>query len=442
MILNFTISNFRSIKEAQTISFEATNDLHLENYYIIKKDKYRILKIATILGANASGKTNIIRAFSMLHDLILSPCKNKTSEIKYKKFALDVDFSNSDSIMIVEFLCGEQKYYYEVHFNNKMVTYELLKRHPFGELRAHKVFERTTNLKSGVSFIKWFDKYKSSLNYRDLTSNLIHNRTVFGAFQNTNVDIPWMKEIVDWINSYMLPPVFPSSEQRIYKYITKKILQQEIDKSLVAAQLKKADIGVSDFLVEKETKSIPKDIVDMILSDDDAPEELKNKIKINPTTEETKIRLIHDGLQGGVPFEFKEESGGTQRYYELIGILMLLVKESHFVAIDELECRLHPDLYEHFIVTYLNNARDSQMIFTTHMREFLNDRDMFRDDSIWLVEKTNEGSTDVYSLTDFGSDVLRNSTNRYNMYRAGRLGAIPRLRDTYIEKTNNCVENV
>ena len=240
----------------------------------------------------------------------------------------------------------------------------------------------------------------------------------------------------------MLPPVFPSSEQRIYKYITKKILQQEIDKSLVAAQLKKADIGVSDFLVEKETKSIPKDIVDMILSDDDAPEELKNKIKINPTTEETKIRLIHDGLQGGVPFEFKEESGGTQRYYELIGILMLLVKESHFVAIDELECRLHPDLYEHFIVTYLYNARDSQMIFTTHMREFLNDRDMFRDDSIWLVEKTNEGSTDVYSLTDFGSDVLRNSTNRYNMYRAGRLGAIPRIRDTYIEKTNNCVENV
>ena len=74
MILDFTISNFRSIKGAQTISFEATNDSHLENYYLIKKDKYRILKIATILGANASGKTNIIRAFGMLHDLMLDPC--------------------------------------------------------------------------------------------------------------------------------------------------------------------------------------------------------------------------------------------------------------------------------------------------------------------------------------------------------------------------------
>ena len=72
MILDFTISNFRSIKDAQTISFEATSDSHLESYYVVQKDKYRILKIATILGANASGKTNIIRAFSLLHDLILN----------------------------------------------------------------------------------------------------------------------------------------------------------------------------------------------------------------------------------------------------------------------------------------------------------------------------------------------------------------------------------
>lgn len=437
MILDFTISNFRSIKDAQTISFEATNDSRLENYYIVRKGKYRILKIATILGANASGKTNIIRAFSLLHDLILEPCKNKNSKIEYDKFALDKNSADEDSVMKVNFLCGDQKYYYEVHFNNREITYELLKRHPFGDLRAHKVYERTTDLTSDKSVIKWFGKYKSISKGRDLSSNLIHNRTVFGAFQNTNVDIDWMKEIIDWINSYMLPPVFPS-EQGIYKFITEKISQERIDKSLVAQQLSKADIGVSDFIVENVTKAIPQDIVDMILSDDDAPEELKNKIKIDPTTKEPKISLIHNGAQGGVPFEFKEESGGTKRYYELIGILMLLVKESHFVAIDELECRLHPDLYEHFVSTYLTNANESQMIFTTHMREFLDDKGLFRDDSIWLTEKSENGSTEIYSLADFGSDVLRDSTNRYNMYRAGRLGAVPRLQDIYIETTKKC----
>ena len=119
----------------------------------------------------------------------------------------------------------------------------------------------------------------------------------------------------------------------------------------------------------------------------------------------------------------------------------MLVKEPHFVAIDELECKLHPDLYEHFIATYLNNAKESQMVFTTHMREFLSDKDMFRDDSVWLTEKSDEGTTDLYSLTDFGSDILRDSTSRYNVYRAGRLGAVPRLQDTYIESNNNCTDN-
>lgn len=403
MILDFTISNFRSIKEAQTISFEATKDTHLEDYFIIKKDKYRILKIATILGANASGKSNIIRAFGLLHDLILSPCENKNSEIDYDKFALDTDFVDNDSVMIVNFICGEQKYYYEVHFNNKAVTYELLKKHPFGELKDHNVYTRETDLEKGVSIIKWGSKYKLASKTRGLIDNLIHNRTVFGAFQNTNVDIPWMKEIIDWVDCYILPQVLPTP-QGVFRDITEQIAEQRIDKEIIVRHLNKADIGISDFIIEK----------------------IDNDIFNN-----YEIRFIHNGSQGGVSFDVREESEGTKRYYELSGVLMLLVKENHFVTIDELECRLHPDLYEHFVLTYLKNTKESQIIFTTHSREFLNDRGLFRDDSVWITEKTDVGATNLYSLADFDSNFLRNTTNRYNMYKAGRLGGVPRLQDTY-----------
>jgi AAA15 family ATPase/GTPase len=403
MILDFTISNFRSIKEAQTISFEATKDTHLEDYFIIKKDKYRILKIATILGANASGKSNIIRAFGLLHDLILSPCENKNSEIDYDKFALDTDFVDNDSVMIVNFICGEQKYYYEVHFNNKAVTYELLKKHPFGELKDHNVYTRETDLEKGVSIIKWGSKYKLASKTRGLIDNLIHNRTVFGAFQNTNVDIPWMKEIIDWVDCYILPQVLPTP-QGLFGDITEQIAEQRIDKEIIVRHLNKADIGISDFIIEK---------ID------------------NDMFNNYEIRFIHNGSQGGVSFDVREESEGTKRYYELSGVLMLLVKENHFVTIDELECRLHPDLYEHFVLTYLKNTKESQIIFTTHSREFLNDRGLFRDDSVWITEKTDVGATNLYSLADFDSNFLRNTTNRYNMYKAGRLGGVPRLQDTY-----------
>lgn len=423
MILDFTISNFRSIREPQTISFEASKDTHLEDYYVIKKGDYRILKMAVILGANASGKSNVVKAFDLFSTLILNPCENKTSKIEYKKFALENEYANKDSIMIVNFICGEQKYRYEVHFNNIMVTYELLQRHPFEELRPHKVFERTTNIQTGVSTIKWGDKFRSNSNTRALNVNLLHNRTVFGAFQRSNVDIPWMQEIVMWVSIYMLP-----SYAFTVGVVTRLLETDYINKSLMTKQLQKADIGISHFLIEKKKMNISKKVIDLLVEDDDVPSSIKESL----TEDASIIHLSHKGKDGIVTFDFDQESGGTQRYFELSGLLLELVDKPHCAVIDELECRLHPDLYTHFITTFLHNAKESQIVFTTHMREFLADKDMFRDDIVWFTEKNDEGATELYSLADFGSDVLRDSSNRYNFYRAGRLGAIPRLGDTYI----------
>ncbi|MBP5504044.1 MAG: ATP-binding protein [Bacteroidales bacterium] len=417
MILDFTISNFRSIREPQTISFEASKDTHLEDYYVVKKGDYRILKMAVILGANASGKSNVVKAFDLFLKLMIFPCENKQSKIEYAKFALDKEFAKQDSIIIINFLCGEQKYRYEVHFNNDMITYEFLQRHPIGELRSHKVYERTTNIQSRLSTIKWGEKFRSNSNSRALNVNLIHNRTVFGAFQSSNVDIPWMQEIVMWLNSYVLP-----TNAFTIAAVTRLLESDYIDKSMMTKQLQKADIGISHFLIERKKKSIP---IIRILDGD-------NDISDYQTFDDIVVRLSHRGKDGIIPFDFEQESGGTQRYFELSGLLLELVDKPHCAVIDELECRLHPDLYTHFITTFLHNAKESQIVFTTHSREFLADKDMFRDDIVWFTEKNDEGATELYSLADFGSDVLRDSSNRYNFYRAGRLGAIPRLGDTYI----------
>ncbi len=442
MILDFTISNFRSIREPQTISFEATKDTHLEDYYVIRKGNYRILKMAVILGANASGKSNVVRAFEMLPKLMLTPCENKTSKIEYKKFALDKEYADKDSIMIVNFICGEQKYRYEVHFNNETVSFESLQRHSFGELRPHKVFERTTDPTKDLSIIKWGDKYRSISNTRALSVNLLRNRTVFGAYQKSNVDISWMKEIVDWTENYLsgTSNIFSGnfiSSPFLQEIISNQLSQKIIDKNSMALLLKKADIGIADLHIEKETQDMPQYIVDMLLSNDKISSDLKKRIRETTKIEHCKIRLAHKGKEDDVLFDFEEESGGTQRYYELSGLLLSLINAPKFLAIDELECRLHPDLYTHFISTFLHNAKESQIVFTTHAREFLADKDLFRDDTVWFTEKNDEGATELYSLADFGSDVLRDSTNRYNDYRGGRLGVVPRLEDNFFVKYAN-----
>ena len=416
MIIDFTISNFRSIKEPQTLSFEATKDTHLEDYFVIKKDKYRLLKIASILGANASGKSNIIRAYNLFREIVLKPCENKNDKITFENFVLDEKTKSKDSKMIVNFLCAESKYHYDVCFNKNMVCHEILYCHPFGELREHKVFERFTDTETLLSTITLGSKYTKNISeIQKLTTNLLHNRTVFGAFQKSNVDVPWMKNIVDWVTSYCMP-IVNTSNQGLSSFTTKNISEKRIAKENVADLLRKADVGINDFSIKKEI------IIDKILKGNEVPNEYE------------KVMMIHQGEQGGVPFDFNEESRGTQRYYELSGILLSLIKESHIVAIDELEFSMHPDLYEHFLVTFLTNAKESQLMFTTHMREFLSNRDLFRDDSVWFTQKTELGATELYSLADFSTETLRNVSSRYNAYRSGRLGAIPHLGDTFVEQ--------
>lgn len=436
MIIDFTISNYRSIKEAQTLSFEAMPDQHLDDYYIVEEGGYRLLKMAMILGANASGKSNVIKALQMFPYLLLEPCDNKTTPIAYNRFALDEACADRDSQMTVNFICDDIRYCYDVSFNNKSVTHELLKAKPFGAKRDHTVYERNTDSSTLVASVKWGEydgkKYATVSLARDLNVNLLHNRTLFGAYLNSNVSIPWIQAIVDWAHSYMMPMV-RTTDQKLYEYTSRLILDKRIRKEDVAELLRKADIGIQDFRLEKESRAIPQQVRELMLKVESLTDDARKHLQEHPFIEDMAVKMIHNG----VPMAYQQESNGTQRYYELSSILLNLVQGSHFVAVDELECRLHPDLYEFFILMFLKNSGRSQLAFTTHMREFLADRDFYRDDSVWFAEKNDEGATSIYSLADFDSATLRQVTSRYNAYKSGRLGAVPRLGDTYIDTTTN-----
>lgn len=430
MIIDFTISNYRSIRKAQTISFEATNDSSLEDYYVVTLGKYRILKMAAIYGANASGKSNILSALRMLPKLLLHPCQDKNSLITYDKFALDAKSLSENSEMIINFICEDKKYHYETVFNNQMVLYELLQCQPFDKLRAHLVYERRTDEITMLSTVKWGSNYTMSSVVQNLKVNLLHNRTVFGAFQMSNINIPWMKEILDWLKNYMLPNV-STREQDLFNYTSSMLSKSQVDKQQAIDLLQKADIGICDFDIEDKLEDIPAMMIDIIMQDKSVPENLKDQIRKNPVSHSFQVRMQHTTSHGNVLLDYSQESNGTKRYYELSSVLLQLVKNTHFVAIDELECQLHPELYKHFIIVFLTNARKSQMVFTTHLREFLDDNDLLRKDAIWFTEKNADGESELYSLADFTENEI-SKLSIFEAYKAGRFGAIPRLGDTYV----------
>ncbi|MCQ2301213.1 MAG: AAA family ATPase [Bacteroidales bacterium] len=436
MIIDFTISNFRSIKNPVTLSFEASSDTHLEDYFVVKKGRYRLLKTATILGANASGKSNVLKAFYLLMEMLLSPAGNKNDEFDYKRFALDEKSQKEDSTMEVNFLCNEKRYHYFVQFNNKMVCREWLQCLPFDKSRIHKVFERITETDTLLSSITIGDLYNSNRSeFNKLKINLLHNRTVFGAFQTSNVEIACLKEIIDWAKVYFMPIVTPKTV--LEDFVSRRIDMGDIGKEQIIDMIHHADVGIDGIDLKKTKKEIPQEIIDSVLNDDNISDEIKKSLKENPYRETVDLKMLHKVGDRTIPFDFEEESLGTQRYYGIAGLLLLLINESHFVTIDELESSMHPDLYSHFVTTYLSNAKESQMVFTTHMREFLNDRDLFRDDSLWITEKDESGATELYSFADFDSSVLRDTTNRFNAYKIGKLGGIPHTGSTYIEPLNS-----
>ena len=437
MIIDFTVSNFRSIKEPQTISFEATDDKHLEDYYVVEKGDYRLLKMATIIGANASGKSNILQAYTFFLRLMRVPCENKTDKIIYDKFALDEISSMNDSSFTINFICEGYHYNYTVQFNNDMIVEESLTCKPLEGGSMEKMFIRTTDKTTRVSSITLQNGYLIfAAEFDKVLTNMLHNRTVFGAYLKSNVDIPWMKEIEDWLVSYCLPMV-STQNQGLIQYTSDRIFDKTISKEQVASFLRKADVGISDFSIKREDIAVPQFYASALMNDTNTPNAIKEQIRNTSTIPDTRVRMSHTGEHGLVELDFNEESRGTQRYFELAGVLLTVINKSHVVAIDELEFAMHPDLYEHFIVSFLSNAKDSQLIYTTHMREFLSDKNLFRDDSVWIAQKDEHGATEVYSIADFDQDELQKIDSRYGAYRSGRLGGIPHLGDTYVEPINS-----
>jgi len=176
----------------------------------------------------------------------------------------------------------------------------------------------------------------------------------------------------------------------------------------------------------EEEKDVSDGLIEFLKKQAKAPadqiKELEEKKKITSVS----IELEHTVGHAKYPLRFDLESQGTKRYYGFAGLLALLIKNLTIIPIDELEASLHPDLYLHFLLSFLLNAEKSQLIATTHNREILDNKDVFRNDVIWFTDKDDACSTELFSLADFDTSVVRNTTNILNAYKSGKLKATPR----------------
>lgn len=431
MIISFSVQNFGSIKDEQTLSFEADKSTHLEDTYIINFGKQRILKLALIYGANASGKTTILKALDFLRYLVLEPERKKTEELGFNPFLFDPNTPKQNSVISIKFVQNGIKYSYKVEFFKKAIVLEELY---FYNPKKANIYKRKTDLSHQFTQITFGSKISKDKTFeKNLEANTLWNNTVLGGFLKTNINFKELQETIDWFKDYLKPLVYTRTE--LEGFVTSRIRRNEIYRSDVVTILKKADFNISDIVIEEKEESIPDVLIEFLKKQvkehSDRINELEEKgkamainIEFEHTVENTKYTL---------PLEY--ESQGTRRYYGFAGLLAFLIKQPSLFPIDELESSLHPDLYLHFLLSFLLNSKTSQIIATTHNREILDNKDIFRNDVIWFTDKQETCSTELYSLTDFDSSVVRNTTNILNAYKSGKLSGTPNLGDTFIDLT-------
>lgn len=405
MIIKFSVQNFGSIKDKQTLSFEADKSNHLEEYYIIPINGMRLLKLGMIYGANASGKTTVLNALDLLRNIALKPKEKKTDELDFNPFLFDSETPNQNTILSIEFIQNSVRYYYEVELNKKAIVKERL---DFYNPHKANVYQRTTNLETQFSEITFGSKIKTDKIFeKTLESNTLWNNTVLGGFLKTNIELKELKDATDWFGIYLSPLVSPNG--KLENFISNIIETSLINKEKVIKLLQNADFNISDIILEEKDKNI----------------DIRTKLY--------EIKLEHTVNNNKYELPFNLESEGTQRYYGLAGFLDLIIRTSRGLAIDELESSLHPDLFTHFLLSFLINSKQSQIIATSHNREILNNKDIFRNDAIWITDKSENCATELYSLADFDTSVIRDTSNIYNAYKIGKLGGIPNLGDYYID---------
>ena len=401
MIVNFSIQNFGSIKDKQTLSFEADTSEHLEDAYVVHTAGKRLLKLALIYGANASGKTTVLKALDFLRDLVVNPKEKKTDILDFSPYLFDANTPEQPTELTIEFVYEGGCYHYEVTFMRQAVILEALYR---DAPEKTLVYKRTTDIEEQLTKISFGDKItldKSAQQVLEL--NTLWNNTVLGGFLKTNINFEELRRVTDWFWNGLKPMVAPRT--LLGRYVTDKIDEKEIVKEEVLEILKKADFNISDIIIERRKDS---------------------------TKGIDRINLFSEHMVNNISYKLpmEQESEGTKRFYGFAGLLALLIKSPTVFPIDELESSLHPDLYTHFLLSFLQNAKQSQLIATTHNRELLGDRDIFRYDVIWFTDKGKDCATELYSLADFDTSTIKSILNAYKI---GKFSGVPHLSDTFID---------
>jgi len=422
MLIEFTVGNYRSFREPVTLSMEAakinSEDPEVDRNNLIHCEGHQdLLTSAAIYGANASGKSNLIQAMAFMRGFVTSSARESQAgdPISVSSFRLNTGYVKRPSFFEIIFTMERQLYRYGFEVNQELVTREWLYTTP--TIREAALFTR-----EGSIIIHNKRSFREGRNLADKTRP---NALFLSVVAQFNGEIA--TKIIKWFRTVN---IISGLEDVGYRSFT---VSQYLDNMSYRDQIQKLicslDVGIEKIAIEKVAS-------DKVEFPKEMPEELK-KLLIDSPGEFVSVNTEHTVFDemgqatGFVSFDLEdEESEGTQKLFSLSGPIIDTLQNGEILFVDEMEARLHPLLTQKLVGLFNSidtNPKRAQIIFTTHDTNLL-DKDLFRRDQIWFVEKDSTAASHLYSLAEFK---IRNDKQYERNYLRGKFGAIPYLGDFF-----------
>jgi uncharacterized protein len=427
MLLQFSVSNYRAFRDLQTLNLAASNyDKALPENCIIPElpglKSRRWVKGAAIYGANASGKSTLLKALESFVQLVGKSAKTTDPQApipQIEPFELDPAAAEEPTAFAITFVNDGVRYEYRVAATKKIVWHESLRAFPLGKEQVWFVREWSDELQDHI-----FSPESPKGLPRD---RAVEKRTLPNMLYLSKAIAENRKElepVFRWLvnNLQFLDLSTRSGLNGVGEHFTlgQLVSPDSKLKDAILTILRHADLGIDDARIVGRTP--PSEIVMKFVAEAVFPKGVPDKLFKdhwkNP-------ELTHRSSRGvSLPLAWEKESAGTQRLFALVGPWLDILQSGYTVCVDELETSMHPLMVRELLRLFFSdkeNASKAQIIFTTH-NPLLLDPTLIRRDQVWFTDKDDEGRAHLYPLTDYeprvGESLVRG-------YLAGRYGAVP-----------------
>jgi len=422
MLLEFRVSNFRSIRDEQCLSLvPVSGDRSLEDSNVFKTGGALVpaaLKGAAIYGANASGKSTVLGAMAIMQALVRDSATTVQAGqgLNAQGFAFDDTLRSGPTAFELTVLIDGIRYQYGFSLTPERIVDEWLL--VYRSSKPQEWFRRAWKEDARAYDYAPFSSYFSG--QKDLWKKSTRDNALFLSTA-VQLNCEQLKPLWDWIVASWM--IFPS--------LAMPVLDPSLDAieaggaKAVLGFLNSADLGIVDIAIERQKAKQGRFVFDGATGKTSVSEPVDVELRIP--------RFRHEAGTRSAVLDFAFESGGTQRLFSLAGFILAALDKGKTLVLDEIESSLHPLLVRHILGLFHSptaNPRGAQIIFSTHNTSLM-DKDLLRRDQIWLTDKGSDQATVLASLSDYSP---RKNEAFEKGYLEGRYGAIPLIDMLAMEK--------